>query len=87
MRQQDRRQELNRLYHAPANRKLKNAALAIGMASCLCLLLLALFIDSISFSLFHILRGLAGLGAIAFVVVSGVLVYRVNKQHLMRSSR
>ncbi|MCM1366837.1 MAG: hypothetical protein NC201_06275 [Prevotella sp.] len=39
-------------------------------------------IDSLSVVALHILRGCAGLCAIVFFILSGLLVYRVNKEHI-----
>lgn len=43
---------------------------------------MTVWVDEISSKALLIMRGCAGLGAILFVVIVGILSYRVNKQHI-----
>lgn len=73
--------EKSRLYNAPENRPLRYAAWIIICIVIIIMLSIIIFFDDISYKWMLILRGCAGLGAIAYVAVVGILVYRVNKQY------
>lgn len=76
------REELNNLYNAPEYRRLKYCAFAfIAVAICL-LLAISIWSDKISVNAMLVMRGCAGVCAIIFVVIVGILSYRVNKQHV-----
>ncbi len=76
------RDAVNRLYDAPENRRLKHAALAVITVVVILLLSMVIWLEDISSKTMLIMRGCAGLGAIVFVALVGVLSYRVNKRHL-----
>lgn len=76
------REDINRLYNAPENRRLKYAAMAVIGVVIILLLSMVVWFDDISPKAMLIMRGCAGLGAIIFVVLVGILTYRVNKQHI-----
>ena len=76
------RDELNRLYNLPENRRLKYGALAVIAVVIILLLTMTIWIENISTKVMLIMRGCAGLGALIFVVLVGILTYRVNKQHI-----
>lgn len=76
------RDELKHLYDAPENRRLKYCAITIIAIVIILLLSMTIWIDKISNTARLIMRGCAGLGAILFVVIVGILSYRVNKQHM-----
>lgn len=76
------RKELNNLYDAPENRRLKYCAITIISLVIILLFCMIIWIDEISTTGILIMRGCAGLGAIAFVIIVGILSYRVNKQHI-----
>ncbi len=76
------REELNNLYDAPENRRLKYCAITIIALVIILLLSMTIWIDKISTTGILIMRGCAGLGAIAFVIIVGILSYHVNKQHI-----
>lgn len=77
-----RKREIEQLYYTPANRKLLYAALAIIAVVIILLLSGAVFVDYISLRTLLIMNCCAGLGAIIFIVIVGILIYRVSKQHL-----
>lgn len=77
-----RKQEIEQLYYTPANRKLLYAALTIIAVVIILLLGGAVFIDYMSLRTLLIRECCTGLGAIIFIVIVGILVYRVSKQHL-----
>lgn len=76
------RAELNRLYNAPANKRLKSWALVVIAISIALMLAMIIWMEDLSATSILIMRGCAGLGAIIFVVLVGILTYRVNSQHI-----
>lgn len=76
------REEINRLYNAPQNRRIKYVALAVIAVAIVLLLTMIIWIDDIPPKVMLVMRGCAGLCAIVFVALIGVISYRVNKQHL-----
>lgn len=76
------KEELNRLYNTPENRPLKYTALGVITVVIIILLYLIFRIDEISLRTMLLLRACAGAGALIFVVLVGVLTYRVNKQYI-----
>lgn len=81
------REEINSLYNAPRNKRLKYAALAAIGVSIALMLAMIFLMDELSVRTMMIMRGCAGLGAIVFVVLCGVLAYRVNKEHLQERGK
>lgn len=76
------RDELNKLYNKPANRKLKYCAVvAISIALALMLAML-ICMERLSYSYLLLMKGLAGIFAIIFAVLFGTLVYRVNREYI-----
>lgn len=75
-------EETRNLYNAPENRRLKYCAIAIITFVIILLLSMTIWIDEISSNALLIMRGCAGLGATLFVVIVGILAYRVNKQYI-----
>lgn len=76
------RAELNRLYTAPTNKRLKYCALVVIAITIALLLAMIIWMEDLSATSMIIMRGCAGLGAIIFVVLVGILTYRVNSQHI-----
>lgn len=76
-------EELNNLYNAPENRRLKHIAIAIITIVIVLLLSITIWIDDISTNAMLIMRGCAGFGAAMFVVIVGIMSYRVNKKHII----
>ncbi len=76
------REAIDQLYNAPENRRLKYAAFAVIAVVIILLLSMTIWIDRIPAKAMLIMRGCAGLGAMIFVVLVGVLSYRVNKKHI-----
>lgn len=76
------REEINKLYNLPENRRLKYVALAVMAVVVVLLLSMTIWLENIPPKVMLIIRGCAGLGALVFVVLVGILTYRVNKQHI-----
>lgn len=76
------REEINKLYNLPENRRLKYIALAVMAVVVVLLLSMTIWLENIPPKVMLIIRGCAGLGALVFVVLVGILTYRVNKQHI-----
>ena len=76
------REELRIHYNAPKYRRMKYCAIAIMAIVIILLLSMTIWIDKIPTNVLLIMRGCAGLSAILFVVIVGILSYRVNKQHI-----
>lgn len=76
------REEINKLYNLPENRRLKYIALAVMAVVVVLLLSMIIWLENIPPKVLLIIRGCAGLGALVFVVLVGILTYRVNKQHI-----
>ncbi len=76
------KEETDRLYRTCVNRRLKYIALSvIGIA--ILLLFATIFLhDSISRTTMMFMRGCAGVCAIVFVILLGILVYRVNSAYI-----
>lgn len=81
------REEVNRSYNKPENRRLRNVAIAVIGIGILLLLSMIFWMDKIPYRVMLIMRGCAGLAAIIFVVLVGILTYRVNKQHIINRRR
>lgn len=79
--------EIKRIYDKPANRRLKTIALSIIGIGIALMLAMIVFIDSLSQTVFLILRGSAGICACLFVIIVTVLVYRVNKEYIQGRER
>ncbi len=85
------REELEKLYNAPVNLRLKYIALcvigvAIGMAIAI-LISMIFLVDKASWQLLAVMRGCAGVLAIIFVIIVTVLVYRVNNAYITKGRR
>lgn len=76
------RAELNRLYNASTNKRLKYSAIVVIAVAIALMLSMIIWMDDLSETSILIMRGCAGLGAIIFVVLVGILTYRVNSQHI-----
>lgn len=76
-------QELQPYYREKTNLRLKYAALISIFISIILLLAMAFgVIDNSHPSLWLLMRGCAGLFALIFVILIGILLYRVNTAHL-----
>lgn len=78
---EQRRNEIEKLYKANANLKLKYAALSVIGVAIILMLILAFCMDYISLGITLFLRGCVGLCAIAFVIMVAVLVYRAHRDY------
>lgn len=81
------REELKKLYNAPANLRLKHIALCvIGMAIAI-LISMIFLVDNVLWQLWYFMRGCAGALAIIFVIIVTILVYRVNSAYISGDRR
>ena len=78
------RDELNKLYNKPANRKLKYCAIAAISITLALSFAMLIWIEQLSYRNLLLMKGFAGLFAIIFVVLYGILVYRVNREYINR---
>ena len=74
--------QIEKLYNKPSNRKLKYYALAAICLSILLLLAVLIWGQQLSYTSLLVTKGFAGLFALIFAVLTGVLVYRVNKEYI-----
>ena len=74
--------EIKKLYNAPANLRLKHIALCVIGAAIAIMISSVFLVDKVSWRVLYILRGVAGVLAIAFVIIVAVLVYRVNRSYI-----
>ena len=81
------RAELIALYNAPENRPLKYFAITIIAIVIVLLLSITIWNNDISTNAMLIMRGCAGLGATLFVVIVGIISYRVNKKHIINRKK
>ncbi len=76
------RDELNKLYNKPANRKIKYCAVVAISITIALMLAMLIWREQLSYRNILLMRGFAGLLAIIFVVLCGILVYRVNREYI-----
>ncbi len=76
------RDELNRLYHTQAYRGLKYAALGVIAVVIAMLFAMVIWVEELSPKAVTVLRGCAGAGALIFVILIGILSYRVNSRYI-----
>ena len=74
------REELRKLYNAPANLRLKRIALCVIGVAIAMMISMIFLLDKVSWQLLYFMRGCAGILAIVFVIIVAVLVYRVFKR-------
>ena len=74
--------EIKKLYNTPANLRLKHIALCVIGVAIVIMISLVFLVDKVSWRVLYILRGVAGVLAIAFVIIVAVLVYRVNRSYI-----
>lgn len=78
------RDELSKLYNKPANIRLKYCAVVAISIGIVLMLAMLVWMDRLSYRHLLLMKGLAGLFAIIFAVLYGVLVYRVNREYIRR---
>lgn len=74
--------ELNKLFNKPANRKLKYCAIASISITTALMLAMLIWIEQLSSRQLLLMKGFAGLFAIIFAILYGVLVYRVYREYI-----
>ena len=80
------RDELNKLYNKPANRKIKYCAVVAISITLALMLAMLICMEQLTYRNLLLMKGLAGLFAIIFVVLYGVLVYRVNREYIKKNN-
>lgn len=78
------RNELNKIYNKPANRKLKYCAIVAISITIAIMLAILICMDRLSYRNLLLMKGFAGLFAIIFAVLYGTLVYRVNREYISK---
>ena len=76
------KEETDRLYRTRVNRRLKYIAMTVIVIAILLLFATIFLHDSISWTTMMCMRGCAGVCAIVFVILVGILVYRVNSAYI-----
>lgn len=76
------RDELNKLYNKPANRKIKYCAVAAISIALALMMAMLIWIEKLSYRNLLFMKGLVGLFAIIFVILCGILIYRVNREYI-----
>lgn len=74
-------EEKEKIAQLSSNVKLKYFALSFISVSIVLLLIIVIWFDTLSPTVFHVLRGCAGLGAILFILVLAIYFYRINSIH------
>lgn len=76
------RESINKLFKAPEYHYMKYVALSVISICIILLLSIIIWIDDISPKAILFMRGCAGLCALVFIIIVGILVYRVNVRHI-----
>lgn len=82
----DNKHELDEAFEkfsrTPANRRLKYTAFGAITIAIALLLTMSFFGDSFSWTIILVIRGCAGVFAIVFVILIGILSYRANSAYI-----
>ena len=78
----EEREELKKLYNALEYKKLKYSAMAVIVLVIVLMLSMIIWMDDIPYRVMLFMRGCAGFGAAVFIVLVGILAYRVNSRHI-----
>lgn len=70
-------EDVRRHYYSRSNRGLRYTAYALAAVMIGLYAVLIVWMDSLSYIATHLLRGCIGLLAISFVIICGILMYRV----------
>lgn len=73
---------LRKLYNTPANLRLKRIALCVIGVAIAIMIGMIFLVDKVSWQLWYLMRGCAGVLVIVFVIIVAVLVYRVNRAYI-----
>lgn len=80
-------EEIEQIYNTPANLRLKHIAIGVICVAIILMGTAAFLIDDISDTMLLVMRGCAGLCAVLFVIIVGILTYRVNSTHVRQRFR
>lgn len=75
-------EEFEKYYRLPANRHLKYIALGVISAVVMLQLAMIIWMKHIPLKMMLFMRGCVGAGALIFVIVCTILIYRVYKAYL-----
>ncbi len=81
------RDEIKKLYSNPVNRTLKYCSIIAISITIVLLLVLLICMAKLSDRNMLLMKGGAGLFAIIFAVLYGVLVYRVNREYISKHNQ
>lgn len=79
--------ELDRYYREKTNLRLKYAAVVAITIAVMLMVVMIVWLDSLSTGMLLFMRGCVGLFAIIFVVLVAILVYRVNASYIRDKNR
>ena len=78
------RDEVKKIYNQPSNIRLKYCAIIAISITIVLLLALLIWMERLSDRNMLLMEGFAGLFAVVFAVMYGVLVYRVNREYISK---
>ena len=79
------RDEIKKIYDRPVNRRIKYCAVVAISITIVLLLAMLIWMGELSDRNILLMKGFAGLFAIIFAVLYGVLVYRVNREYIAQN--
>ena len=79
------RDEIKKIYDRPVNRRIKYCAVVAISITIVLLLAMLIWMGELSERNILLMKGSAGLFAIIFAVLYGVLVYRVNREYIAQN--
>ena len=79
---EQQREAMEKLYNTPSNLRLKYAAIAFIAVTIAIFMVMIFWNAEISPRVYLFLRGCAGLCALVFAILLGILVYRVNSAYI-----
>ena len=76
------REDINKLYNAPEYRRWRYVAFAVISIAVILLLSMIIRIDDLSPKIMLFMRGCVGLCALIFVIIVGIITYKVNTRYI-----
>lgn len=81
---EQQRRELGKIYREPANLRLKYLAIGAFCVTIALFLIIIIWMEELSWKAMLILRGSAGAFAIIGMIITAILLYRVNSAYIHR---
>ena len=81
-RKQQLEEEQRKYLNTPVNLRLKYVAIGVISICLLLIVIMWIWIDTLSLKTWYFMRGCVGVCAIIFAVLIGILYYRVNSENL-----